>query len=504
MTEGWRFTYDADEPLPPLSWLAVVDTSAKTIRVACGSSVVTSDDGFFEGTWVGPNRLAAIPSSTTVFGSGIVLHEGAPLAVTPSHTIGGVFVHRTPDGTMLSNSLVAIVSAAGLELDRKFDYPGAFVRTIDGIAFSPISVPTSGGSVHFHFFWNLRVGDDGMVTQVDKPREADFTSYADYRARVAAALESALANVPAYEPVVALSSGYDSTAVAALAAEHGCRRAVTLAKGRTTRKSGPDAGDSGAATAERLGISADVFDRLAYLDRADMPEAEFLATGMSGEDIVMSSFEPCLYRSVLLTGTQGNGIWRVHGNRRSDLSRSALDGASLGEFRLRTDFVFMPLAIFGLTQRPSLMDVSASDEMKPWSVGGRYDQPISRRIAEEAGLPRRSFAVRKRAASAPIHSDGEGALSATTAAAVRRFAQAEGSELTFDGGFRLRTWHRLALRVAPLIRAGRFTAGLTHRRRRLVHFDAASGNLLLRWSVSVIRPRYAALAKRDVEQRRSG
>jgi hypothetical protein len=32
-----------------------------------------------------------------------------------------------------------------------------------------------------------------------------------------------------------------------------------------------------------------------------------------------------------------------------------------------------------------------SPELAPWSIGGDYDKPIARRIAEEAGLPRHLF-----------------------------------------------------------------------------------------------------------------
>ena len=35
--------------------------------------------------------------------------------------------------------------------------------------------------------------------------------------------------------------------------------------------------------------------------------------------------------------------------------------------------------------------------MTPWSVGGGYDRPIPRRIAESAGVDRQAFGQRKRA-----------------------------------------------------------------------------------------------------------
>jgi len=40
--------------------------------------------------------------------------------------------------------------------------------------------------------------------------------------------------------------------------------------------------DSGLAVSGALGLECQAFDRFAYQDRADLPEAEFLASGMSG------------------------------------------------------------------------------------------------------------------------------------------------------------------------------------------------------------------------------
>ncbi len=179
---------------------------------------------------------------------------------------------------------------------------------------------------------------------------------------------------------------------------------------------------------------------------------------------------------------------------------AAFDGTSLHEFRLRLDFCFVPLPVFGSTQRPSVMAISASDEMKPWSVGSRYDQPISRRIAEEAGLPRGSFADRKHAASALLHAEGPTALSAATLDAVSRFAESEGTRLTYPARFKVRRWHRAAINVATKIGAAGLVAGIEGRRRALVHFEPEVGTLLLRWATSVVRPRYQAFAARGDER----
>ena len=164
MTVGWQFTYDVNAQLPPLSWLAAIDPSTRTVEVTCGASVVISDDGFFEGTWVGNPGLRSVPASTTVFGSGVLLDEGEPLIVTPSHTMSGVF---TQDGTSVlfaSNSLVALLNATRAELDPDVDYPNLFFKILEGVASSPIQLPTSQGTIGYHVFWNLRAGSNGKAS----------------------------------------------------------------------------------------------------------------------------------------------------------------------------------------------------------------------------------------------------------------------------------------------------------------------------------------------------
>jgi hypothetical protein len=489
-----RFRYRVEPTLPPLAWLARLSASADAVEVVCGTSVRWTEEGFFEGTWAGEGDLVALSHATTVFGSGIVLDpDGQPLVVTPAHTMSGVFSLATPDGSVLSNSFTGLLTATGAELLRDGAYPPRFIPILDGFGNSPIELPSTLGTISFHFWWNLRPGPGGELVPQRKPEEKPFTSFADYRARISAALRSALRNAGDYEPVVALSSGYDSTAVAVLASESGCRHALTFAKGRYTIKSSLDLNDSGAPNARRLGWQVDEFDRLSYLARDDQPEAEFLATGMSGEDVIFSAFEPKLGHRTLLTGNLGNGIWKLRGSLRTDMRRGAYDGASLHEFRLRRDFLFVPIPVFGHTRRPSVMAISESAEMQPWVVGGRYDQPIARRIAEEAGLPRGSFAYRKHAAAALLHAEGLAGLSPATVEAVRRFAAESGEELAYPERFRIRKWHRAALKLAPKVRADGLVSGIEARRRALVHFEPQVGTLLLRWGVSVIQPRYRAM-----------
>ena len=236
------------------------------IEVVCGTSVKCEEQAFFEGAWAGPDELALIPKQTTVFGSGMAISGTDLMIVPPSHCLEGVYISSRPGALVASNSLVGLLSATGLELDPAADYPGRFVRIIDGIGHSPLELSTAAGPIWYAYYENVLVGADVSWTVSPKPRESPFVSFAEYRGRLSAALGSCLANAADRDPVVAMSSGYDSTAAAVIAAEHGVRRVLTLATGKPVRgEAAPN--DSGAVNAGRLGMSVTVMERLDYQSR---------------------------------------------------------------------------------------------------------------------------------------------------------------------------------------------------------------------------------------------
>src|SRR5205085_3012324 len=154
------------------------------------------------------------------------------------------------------------------------------------------------------------------------------------------------------------------------------------------------------------------------------PEADFLATGMSGEDLVLAPMAPSLRHALLLTGSEE--FLLKGSNFRPELHRGDLSWCSITEFRLRNDFIHVPLLFFGATEQPSLTRIIDSAEMDPWRLPGKYDKPIQRRIAEQAGIPRGSFATVKRRASGALHVNGLAAFSASGMASVKAFARAHG------------------------------------------------------------------------------
>jgi hypothetical protein len=486
VADGWHFAYDQSRSLPPLAWIAEVGSGE--VRVRCGTSVRCTPVGFVEGTWVGPADIARLADSTCVFGSGMVGAGEQLVAVPPSHPLERIYLHREEGTVVVANSIAAVLETRGLELDPNIAYPPIFVAAADGVRNPYMDIPTDRGPVMAAVYYNFDIGRDGSVTVAGRPREWPFTSFEDFRARIEAALRSAAANAPGYEMAVSLSSGYDSTAVAAVAAVAGCRHALSFREGKPI-SGGHSTADSGELAARQLGMSIETFDRLDYLRRDDLPEAEFLATGMNGEDVVVSAMEAAVRRRVLLTGAEE---FRLKGGpRRSALYRGDLSSCSLTEFRLRTDFVHLPLLFFGASEKFSLIDITDSPAMKPWTMAGHYDKPIQRRMAEEGGVARGTFATAKRRASARIHADGIAALAPASVVSITEFAAREGRTLPHGARPMLKRRHRAVIQAAKRLRAEPLVAPLARRRRAMIHLEPEFGSLLFRWAVSVVRPRYS-------------
>jgi hypothetical protein len=486
---AWQLDFRPSPTLPALAWL--LRARPPRAELSFGSLVRCTPAGIVEGTWLGEGGPHAPLCTTTLFGSAVIADGPALYVVPPGHMLEGVYVAQQPAGLVATNSLAALLVASGLELDPALAYPPLFNESVRGLARTRI--PTTGAPISAWFFDRLRLDLDGRLSVVAKPAEAPFADFADYRRRLANGLASALANMPtASEMVVTISSGYDGAAVAALAAEQGCRLALTVDEGKPVPGSA-DLADSGADIGRRLGMAVTTIGRLDYQGRDDRPEAEFLATGFTGEDVVLGGGEPMLHGRLLLTGFYGDGMWWRHRPPRPRLWRSDQSGSSLGEWRLRAGFVHLPLACVGAIHQPLVQRISGSAEMRPWFVGGRYDKPIPRRIVEEAGLPRGSFGVVKRAASATIHVDGPAALAPASAAALARFAAAEGRPLHFPRRPPPPLWRRGLLRAARRARLEALAFRLEqHKLERGVH-DARFGSLLLRWAIDAVRPRYAEL-----------
>lgn len=387
------------EQLPPLAWLLDLRTLPPTL--VCGSDVETFDDAFFEGCWAGDFSERDFTSARHVFGSGAMRASDGWLVVTPSHTLDAVYLLVQRNGHVVSNSLTFLVSWGELELPFDRGIAERLISIRDGTdCYVRDLFAGPGWSIRRASFDNLEIGPQHH-RYVPKPALTErFTDFPAYSTYLLDALAAVVANGAdprrrfPYELASTCSSGYDSTACTVLAAKLGARRALTIAGARG------GGSDSGRAIIERLGLDCVEVGRPARPDGLDFPEAEFIATGMSGAEFPFAAFGPHVRHTILLTGLGGERLWGVEG----PVSRNAHQdddpaGASMAEFRLRCGFVHLPVGWIGFESQPELRRICQSEEMRPWRAGTGYERPIARRLAEESGVPRGSFGTSKRAAA---------------------------------------------------------------------------------------------------------
>ena len=158
--------------------------------------------------------------------------------------------------------------------------------------------------------------------------------------------------------------------------------------------------DSGvkAAQALNLDIHQYEYDDTGGARHMAFPEAEFLATGMGGEDYAYYKFEDRLQHKLFVTGFQGDA-WDINVPPNSTLARTDISGSSMTEWRLRVGFIQVPIPFIGVLSRHDIYKIGRSDELAEFRLNNRYDKPIPRKIAEERGVPRNSFGQLKKAAS---------------------------------------------------------------------------------------------------------
>lgn len=499
-----------DPSLPPLAWCVRL-RRGNDVEVLCGFSVEVREDGFFEGAWAGRAEAFDFTSAAEVFGSGGRVAGDELIIVTPSHTLERVQFIQRGEVTLLSNSLVFLLTAAGAELDpRHAAYAKDFTGIVnDGIEAFDTVIPLcfSGssenaaagrGEAHIVYFKNIRLRQDGRVSFIDKPATPAFETFDQYVALLVDVLQKTVSNAASpyrkttYSPLASVSTGYDSPAVAALVRRAGCEDAVTFTRARADGKAKFE-DDSGKPVADALRYRLKEFDREAYRDSNSFPEAEFLATGMSGEDVNMLALEADLHHRVFFTGFHGGRVWNMHTWADEQIGSNDMSGASMNEFRLRVDFVHVPAPFIGARRLPKILEISNSEAMKRWSTGTEYDRPIARRIAEDAGVARAAFGHEKRATTALLHMNGDTAWTSPTRDAVLQYARRHKlplrTRLSYVVDAISASSYSFAYRVLRRLNLLRLTPAL--RKRPIeIHSHTRLGPLPMIWATKCISPRY--------------
>ena len=502
------------DELPPLAWLAALPNGSASGVLLHGRSVEHFANGFFEGAWEGQFAAAGFDRAVNVFGSGGKLGADSAIFVSPSHVLEPLYIASTDRMRAVANSLPFLLHHCGLEFNPKnTGYGVLFSAIVGGLEATPLKMPLDGGVLMLVHHHNAVLSQDGGLVLVPKPLPPRLPKFSDYVAYLRGVTAGVFqnANDPSrkhrYLPVATITSGYDSGATAVVARACGCSDSVGLS---TSNKGRPD---SGKVAAGILGLNYTEFAGMPRATGSGLAEAEFLAPGMQGEDLFFSAFSDKLRGRILTTGIYGGVVWNKHHSPAEDLHGLDLSGCSLGEFRLRNDFLHLPIAFIGGQRWPDIHRISNAPDMAAFSVGGYYDRPVPRRILEEAGVPRAIVARVKNAASILLF-QGRSRFSPAARASIAAYCKRKSLYYRYLLAFYPqtlwwmagRTLYGLLRRLGRLLKEGRLRQGLARFRNAVCKslfrvegpvFGASHPRftILLTWAISELDGRYASAGR---------
>lgn len=392
--------------LPRLAWAIAVHRENALISAWHGRDIVAREQFFVEGAWDGPLDEGDFDRSGHLMGSGCRIRQDGLYIVAPCHTLEAVWLVRGDDRITASNSLPFLLERAGLELDPAFTgYKPILDAANLGLDRAIQELPTKGGTpVTLYKFKTLRVNTDLNIDVLEKPESTGWQSFEEYRDYMVTTIRGIVENAQGpgrptrYEPLASISSGYDSSAVAALASDAGCRRGITFAQGHELYVHYEKDDDSGEVIGRHLGMEMTV---IRGNHSSDHVWPEFAACG-DARDERFGLMEEHLDSKLFFSGMNGDHMWGLKKDNPNMVRAPYGVGGSLAEFRLRVGFIHAPAPCFGGTRQPDVRAIGLSPEMEPYRIGGDYDRPVARRILEEKGVPREAFGYRKRVACSPV------------------------------------------------------------------------------------------------------
>jgi hypothetical protein len=394
---SFRITYESKSNWPPLAWLARL--RGTEIHVCHGDLVETTANWFSEAVWAGQFLDGDFDETDAVFGSGCRIRNDKAIFVTSGSTVDRLQWYEDNGSVSVSNSIVCLIAQSRR---KPSIYDNTYFKVFESTATRGLgfvrTLQIEDLTIHFQIFHNIE-WDGIALRQRDKPSEAAFRTYDEYLGYLVSTLSSIKHNAESsgrrlkYRLLGAMSCGYDSPAVCAIARSAGLTEVVSITRSRSQKN------DSGQEIAAILGLCCTPVERDDWR-RESFPEAGFLASDGKGEDVYMHGARAHLAGRVLLTGHRGDRVWEKGGRPTADLSRGDQCGLSLTEYRLWAGFLHCPVPFLGSRQEASIKAIGRDPSMEPWDLGTEYyNRPIPRRILEGAGVRRGMFATHKGAAS---------------------------------------------------------------------------------------------------------
>ena len=375
------------DALPRAAWCLQIARSSLSCVLRHGPGVETRDDFFFEGVWDG-DFLRPPESHHTLCGTGGTVGDQQVELYASGFKVHGLYVTEVADTTFAANSLPLLLACTGLSLSNSHPYV-AHWKGIVALGWRAVtadlqSLPVCGGAIDFYSHGVVSVQRQQTVASPrDGKRFDENLTYQDYRSHLDGCLAGIIENArhptrrtPIARTVATLSAGYDSTATAVLARDHGCKHAVTIDSGD---------GDSGAEIGRRLELNTKVVP-VGY--PTDINHVASVLS-MPGNLVHLPWFEmqPVLANAVAFTGWYGDAAWSIGDKSTQPGHYSCQIGQEgLPESRLWMDCIFVSPAAIGDADLHHVAALSRSPEMTPYRVGGNYDRPIPRRIAREADV----------------------------------------------------------------------------------------------------------------------
>jgi hypothetical protein len=366
---------------PPLAWVARCPKSASTITVFHGRQVETTPDWFCEAIWNGPYEEGGFDSADAVAGTGGRLRDSGVVFVVSSGDFDRLHSVVTEEVAWVSNSLPALLATSGARIDACYsDYWRNLFSVIRDQERYERDLAASRPPVRLTYWDNL-LWNGSTVEEFPKVhRPVALKSFADFRKCLDGILGAATANLASlarkypYPMMGTISSGYDAAAVCAVLRDLGLREAITF--GRT--RDGQD--DSGARTAEALGLAVHVVDGEAWR-QIPFSEVPFLAVNGHGQNVQFRGAEDLLSGRAVFTGAGGDIAWN---KGTTQLDTTPL---SMCEYRLWAGYIQCAVPYWLKRFGSDLLAISESPEMREWDTAGDYSRPIPWRILREAGVP---------------------------------------------------------------------------------------------------------------------
>lgn len=401
----YKFQYFVHQRLPKLGWGMCVHGDSEIVDVHVGTQVETNDSFFVAGVWDGNFLDGMFDQADFLCGSGAKICKSGEIKIcTASHERERVVFIKRDQECWFANSIPLLLALAGERVDIENDqYEKQLCSILNGLEEYSKTLPLANGSkFHQIFCADIMIDMKGKIHVKEREKHSEFKNFDDYYISLLTVCKEIKKNASheqrkhKYNFVTTVSSGYDSSACAAIAREMGCDIACTFTGGGYEE-------DSGVDVARQLGYS-NIIERDCnlYKTREARIDALSVCNGDLGGYQQMVAFEDIFAGNIVFMGLCGDTAYGLDVRPNSKLKRFGVPffqaNLSFAEMALEVGFIVLPMPLYALTAHQSIHHISCSEEMKKWRLNNSYDRPIPRRIVEMHGVNREAFGMEKHGA----------------------------------------------------------------------------------------------------------